>query len=292
MTRVSICSYRAFFYFTVILLLAAQHPAGAKDQKMKPEELVAKHLESIGTPEARAAIRTRIAVGKGQILFIQPSPGNIVARSQVVSEGKMMRISMLFDGYPNYPTEQFAFDGNRANTSQIRPGVRVNLASFAYTYDVMLKEGLFGGSMTTAWALLDVVGRQPKLEYTGLKKIDGKQVHELRYRAKKGAGELVVWLRFDPETFRHVMSEYRLTQPPNMASSPTESSSMRDTIYSIKETFDEFRTVDGVTFPSAWKVKYSREGMGTTLLCEYNMLLTEVSHNKTLEAKAFALIEQ
>jgi len=292
MTRVSVCNYRSVLYFTVIVLIAFQGAAGGKDQKMKPEELVAKHLESIGTPEARAAIKTREGVGKGQIVFIQPSPGNLLARGEMVSDGKMMRISMLFDGSPNYPTEQFAFDGNRANTSQIRPGVRVNMASFAYTYDVLLKEGLLGGTMTTAWALLDVAGRQPKLEYGGLKKVEGRQLHELRYRAKKGAGELQIWLRFDAETFRHVMSEYRLTQPANMANTPSESSAQHDTIYNIKELFDEFRTVDGVTFPTSWKLKYSREGGGPTALAEYSIVLVQVAHNKPLDTKAFALIEK
>ncbi len=282
-------TYRSGVYFIAAFLLAALLPAGAKDEKMKPEELIAKHLDSIGTAEARAAIKTRVAVGQGQLAYIQRS-GSFSGKSEIVSEGKRMRISMLFK-QTNYPSEQFAFDGSKANTSQVQPGVRANLASFAYTYDVLLKEGLFGGTMTTAWALLDVPGRQPKLEYSGLKKIEGRQLHELRYRAKKGAGEVLVWLRFDPETFRHVQSEYRLTQPPNMAAAPTESSSQRDTIYSIKESFDNFQTADGVTFPTSWKVRYSREGMGATLLVEYNLVLSQVTHNKPLDPQAFSLIE-
>ncbi len=285
-------SYRAVFCFLATLFSVVLGPSlAAKEPKMKPEELVAKHLDSIGTPEARAAIKTRTAVGNGQIIFRLPSTGNLNGNSEVVSDGKKTRISMVF-GVPNYPSEQFLFDGNNANTSQIRPGVRVSMALFAYTYDVMLREGLLGGTMTTAWALLDVAGRQPKLEYTGLKKVEGRQLHELRYRAKKGAGDLQVFLRFDPETFRHVQSEYRLTQPANMASTPAESSSQRDTLYRILEMFDDFKTIDGVTVPFSWKLKFSREGMGNTLLSEEAISLTQVVHNRPLDAKTFDLIEK
>ncbi len=290
MTGESALRYRAFLHLVLVPLLFVRPVLDAKDQKLKPEELVAKHLESIGTPEARAAAKTRVASGNGQIVFRLPSPGNLNGTAQLLSDGKMLRISMLF-GLATYPSEQFAFDGNRANTSQVRPGVRANMAAFAYTYDVLLKEGLLGGAMTTAWALLDVQGRQPKLEYDGLKKVEGRQLQELRYRAKKGAGELQVWLRFDPETFRHVQSEYRLTLPANMARTPAESSSQRDTIYRMLETFDDFRTVDGLTLPYSWTLKYSREGMGNTQLSEYHIVLTEIVHSKPLDAKAFALVE-
>ncbi len=284
-------SHRAISHFTAVVLFALLSTAGAKDQKMKPEELVAKHLESIGTPEARAAVKTRTAIGRGQMVFIQRG-GTLVGRSEVVSGGRLMRISTIFENSPNYGSEQYVFDNNKANTSQFRPGMRANLASFAYTYDVLLREGLLGGTMTTAWALLDVEGRQPKLEYNGLKKIDGKQLHELRYKAKKGSGEVQVLLRFDPETFRHVQSEYKLTLPANMAASPTESSSQRDTIFNIREYFDNFKTLDGVTIPTSWKVKYSREGMGETQMVEYTLNLAQVTHNKQLDDKAFALLEQ
>lgn len=289
MTRKSASGLRTAFYFFGILLLLVHRPLlGAKDQKMKPEELIAKHLDSIGTPEARVAAKNRVAVGAGQILFRLPSTGNLNGKAELISDGKMMRISMIFD-LADYPSEQFAFDGSKINTSQIRPGVRVNMAAFAYQYDTLLKEGLIGGTMTTAWCLFDVAGRQPKLEYTGLKKVDGKQLHELKYRAKKGAADLIITLHFDPETYRHVHTEYRLVQPANMAGTPAESSTQRDTLYHIEERFSDFRTVDSLTLPYAWKLTYSREGMGTTLLSEYNIVLAQIAHNQTLDAKAFGI---
>jgi hypothetical protein len=41
----------------------------ARGEKIKPEELVAKHLASIGNPEARMAIRNRTILGDSDVVF-------------------------------------------------------------------------------------------------------------------------------------------------------------------------------------------------------------------------------
>jgi hypothetical protein len=269
------------------VFLAYPHlPAIAKDMKMKPEELVAKHLESIGTAEARSAARSRVAGGIGQVAFRLPSSSIKQGNAGMISEGKKVCISMVFKSV-EYPAEQFCFDGATVTVSHIQPGVRIYVPEFVYQYDVLMKEGLLGGSMSTAWCLLDVAGRQPKLEYNGLKKVDGKPMHELRYRAKKGIGELLVLLHFDPETFRHVHSEYRLVQPAGMANSPVESSGQQDTHYDVEESFGDFKTVDGLTLPHSWKLTYSREGMGKSILIEDSLEASRMQHNQILDPKLF-----
>jgi hypothetical protein len=289
MERENLRSSRAVMYLLSALLLVLNLPLlGAKDSKMKPEELVAKHLDSIGTPEARAAAKNRVAIGASQFTMRLPTGRQLSGPATVVSEGKLLRISMMF-GAQDYPSEQLIFDGNKVNVSQIRPGRRSEPGGFFYQYDVLLREGLIGGTMTTAWALLDVSERQAKLDYNGLKKVDGKQMHELRYRAKKESGYLTISLHFDPETFRHVHSEYKLTLPANMGGSPEDSSSFRETIYNIQEWFDDFETVDSLNLPRAYKMTYSREGTGATALMEYKIVLSNILHNQTLDPKAFAI---
>lgn len=289
MARESLLTPRTMIGMLGIVILAIfTHSPAAKDQKLKPEELVAKHLESIGTAEARAAAKNRVENGTGQVIFRLPSSGQLTGAGSIVSEGKMMRLSLVFNAN-DYPSEQVAFDGNKIIASQIRPGVRGNLAQFAYQHDVLLKEGLLGGAMSTAWCLLDVAGRQAKLDYGGTKKIEGRQLHELRYRPRKGAYDLQVSLYFDPETWRHVRSEYRMVQPPGMASNPGESSSRHDTLYHLDEVFEDFVTVDSLTLPKTWKLRYSGEGMGTTILCEYSIAVKQIAHNQALDAKAFLL---
>jgi hypothetical protein len=226
--------------------------------------------------------------GAGQVIIRLPSAGMMRGPADLVSDGRRIRLSMIFD-VNSYPSEQLAFDGREVVVSQVRPGVRVNLPAFTYQYDVLLKEGLIGGTMTAAWCLLDVAGRQPKLEYAGLKKVAGKQLHELRYRAKRGGEELTIALHFDPETFRHVHSGYRLVQPASMGNTPAESLAQRDTIYHLDETFGDFKTVDSVMLPHSWTLVYSREGTGATVLCEDTLAVTQILHNQTLDPKAFAV---
>lgn len=51
--------------------------------------------------------------------------------------------------------------------------------------DTVIREGLLGGVLTTAWPLLNVDQRKAKLNFDGLKKIDGQEVYDLRYHPHK-----------------------------------------------------------------------------------------------------------
>ena len=48
------------------------------------------------------------------------------------------------------------------------------------------------------------------MTFEGLKKIDGQELYDLRYRPHKGT-DLDINLYFDPETYRHVETVYTLT---------------------------------------------------------------------------------
>jgi hypothetical protein len=282
-------SYQAIIcLFGIALPVVDQAPLAARQPKMKPEELVARHLDSIGTQEARAAVQNRLMTGTGQLIIRLPSQGGLRGPAELVSDGRRIRLSMIFGGI-EYPSEQLAFDGNKVAVSQVRPGVRLNLAGFVHLYDVLLKEGVIGGTMTAAWCLLDVAGRQPKLEYAGVKTVEGKPLHELKYRAKKGASDVTIALHFEPDTFRHVHTGYRLVQAGLMGNSTSSSPAPTDTVYHLDETFGDFKTVDAVTLPHSWKLTYMREGAGATVLCEDSLTVTDVRHNQTLDPKAFEI---
>lgn len=258
----------------------------AKDAKMKPEELVAKHLDSIGKADALKSIKTRAMAGVAQAIFRLPTPGQLGGKATVFSDGRQIRIGMNF-GALEYPGEQIAYNGDRVTVTQVRPGQRSSFGAFIYQYDLLTKEGLLCGAMTTAWALLDVAGRQPKLEYTGIKKVDGKQVHEVKYRAKKSAGDLQIALYFDPETFRHVSTITKLVQPAPMGRTPTESSGQRDTLYQLKEDYSDFKEEDSLTLPHAYKMAYTMEGQNQTIFVEYNLTIDQLSHNQAIDPKFF-----
>ena len=259
-----------------------------KDPILKPEELVARHLDSIGKPEARAAIKTRATSGTARCIYHLQRSGQLGGQSNVFSDGRKLMIGMYFDAI-DYPAELMAFDGDHVTVSQTRPGVRSEVGQFIYSHDVLVKEGILAGVMSTAWALLDVPGRRPKLGYAGLRNVDGRQVHELSYRAQKGAGDLQISLYFDRGTFRHVATIAKLTQLAGMGLIPETSSGYRDTIYKIKEDYSDFKEVDALTLPHTYKLVYTMEGQNRTTLMEYGVLIEKMVHNQPMDPTHFSV---
>jgi len=178
--------------------------------ELKPEQLIAKHLDSIGTAEARKSVKTRVVQGTAQYKILVGGAGTLDGKAVMVSEGDKLRLLLKFENN-DYKGEQFVSDGSRlevaATTSQRS---RSPLGDFIYTQNTAIHEGLFGGVLSTAWPLLNLDERKPKLSYEGLKTVDGRQLHLLRYKPKKSSDQTID-LYFDPETYRHVLTVYSLT---------------------------------------------------------------------------------
>ena len=90
----------------------------AKDKEIKPEEVVAKHLESIGKPDALAAVKSRMVMGTASVEYIQgvyETPIN--GQFQIASEGRRLGIAMKFNTL-KYTGEYFAFDGHDVKERQ------------------------------------------------------------------------------------------------------------------------------------------------------------------------------
>jgi len=84
----------------------------------------------------------------------------------------------------------------------VTPGVRSALGNFLMTHAQIFKQGLMGGTLSSAWPLLHLTGHNPGLEYAGQKKVSGSTLHELKY-LPRGGSDLQVSLFFD-ETYQHV----------------------------------------------------------------------------------------
>lgn len=271
----------------LLFLLVVPIGGAGKDEKMKGADVIARHLEALGKPEARAAAKSRTVVGQLQVTFRLGGQGQLRGKGVFASEGTRFRIDWATQQV-DYPGEQVAFDGSRTSVGQIRPGLRSHLSQFLYDYDYLLKEGLLGGALTTAWAPLGAAERQPKLDYSGLKKVEGVQLHEVRYRARKG-GEVQVTLYFEPETFRHVRSQHRLTVPARMGATLGDSSSQRDSYVSVVEQFGDFRPVDDLTLPHSYKLEFTIEGQANTFLATWEVKVAELAHNQTLDPGMFSV---
>src|SRR5277367_5559925 len=79
---------------------------------MKPEDLVAKHLDSIGTAEARAAVKSRVVQGKLTFKVLVGGGGTVEGTWGRVSQQRKSNFVMRF-GIGNYRGEQFVYDENK-----------------------------------------------------------------------------------------------------------------------------------------------------------------------------------
>src|SRR5437867_12728402 len=145
-----------------LALLGLPRPLRSKDPKLKPEELVARHLQSLGSAEALAKVQSR-ALNATVVTTTQfGRAGALPGKASIFSKGPQTRVGIVIDA-PDYPGEQFAFDGAKVTAASLLPGVRSPLGAFVYQNGVLMREGLIGGVLTTAWPLLNLETRRPLL---------------------------------------------------------------------------------------------------------------------------------
>ena len=268
-------------------------PAHA-DDKLKPEDLVAKHLESIGTAEARARVNGTKIQGTCSVSVRLCGEGQIEGQVMLASTHGANLINMNFD-IATYSQEAFRYDGKRLATSQLKPGSRTCLSQFFLENEVLFKEGLVGGVLSESWSLLNIAERNPKLEYSGLKKIGDKQLHALRYNPRKGS-DLKITLYFDPQTFQHVRSEYSRTVYPseqrriaggggtlpgaqNQQASPTR--------IEAYEEFADFKPESGLNLPHTHKFHLTIQSEVRPAVVDWVFNLKDYSFTSPVEAAAF-----
>ncbi|HUL78685.1 MAG TPA: hypothetical protein VL691_15585 [Vicinamibacteria bacterium] len=247
----------------VIALLAASRPvAGGAGEKMKAEEVIAHHLEALGTAEARAAARDVEGSCAMTPIASVGVAGALLGRFRFDSEASRFALRMKFPSQ-GYPEESFAFEGGKPEVGFVLPGKRSALGNFVSTNEVILREGLLGGVLNGSWALLALAERGAKVSYDGLKKREGRELHRLSYRAKKGQGDLDIALFFDPDTFRHVASVYKASHAQSLGTTMESSSSQPDVYLQIEETFSDFKPAKGLTLPTSWTIRYETQAQVT-----------------------------
>lgn len=264
---------------------AAAAPPGPVADKMKVEEVIAKHLASIGTPEARVAVKSRIIQGTTQATFRVGGTGAAQGGSVLASTGDKSLVSVVY-GNAEYPFERVGFDGKRVTVSEVRPGQRSTVGRFFMQHEMLLREGLLGGTLNSAWPLLDVTAKNPKLKYDGTKKINNRETHVIKYEARKGSG-LQVRLFFDAETFQHVRSEYEYRQIQQMPDQPSVTQQQGDSITKFIEEFSDYRTEGGLTLPHTYKFQLSVESLNRRALQDWEFTLTKFTFNQPIDDKEF-----
>ncbi len=279
------CNWRK----SVLALSLAGLFCSAHAADTKPEEIVTRHLDSIGTAQARADVRSRAVQGTLRFKILVGGRGDVVGSWGRVSEQRKSNFVMRF-GSGDWRGEQFIFDGVKTSFAAATSSQQFSVfAQLVRSQDFIVKEGLLGGELSTAWALQNLDQSRVKLDYIGLKKVDGRELQGIEYHSK-GNTDMTVKLYFDPETYRHVMTVYSVAVAPNIGHGVTASARQQEIRYTIEERFSDFHTDNGITLPRHYDLQFTQELQnGSTSLYDWDMTADKILNNLDLDPGNFHL---
>lgn len=312
------CRFRFVFFAVSGLILFLNQALVSFAADMKPDDVVAKHLESVGTDQARAAAKSRVMEGTADYRPLVGGAGNLEGKTVIVSQDDKLQFMIKLNNNL-YRGEQFIYDGSNYQVTRTTAGqTRSFFGEFVQVQDVVLREGLLGGALSTAWPLYDLKDRKAKLSYAGMKKVDGVDAIELRYSPKKSTS-VDISLFFDAQTFRHIETVYtvrvqaRLGEvdpqlanaqstgvdigptPPSTGgvvgvTNETATARQQETRYRLEEHFSDFKAADGLTLPNKYVIHFSQElGNGRTTVAEWTLIANQIMNGNGVDPHNFQL---
>lgn len=265
----------------VFLLLGA-----ASAQKLTVDEVIARHLESIGSASARKNIKSQVATGVVQFTVLRKGTGGN-GKIVVASEGDKSLLGMTFS-IPSYPAETIISDGRNAKVAFAINNARSEFGDFVFRYKDIVSEGLFGGTLSSAWILADLPRRRARVELSGKKKITGRDTFVLSY-LPRGGSDVEIYIYIDQQTFEHVRTEYKRIISAVMGPNPDASSQQREQRQTLIEDFSDFRKEGDLNLPHSYRAYVMFTGAAGTREYEYKAQFTEFFFNQKLDPDSFRI---
>ena len=270
-----------------VILLFALIAVPIKAQELSAEEIIAKHLDSIGSQQVRSTVKTRMALGTSEFIIKVPY-GLVSGKALLASEADNILFLSSFASV-DYPLERVGFFKSKINVPFIKPGVRSPLGTYLMFNSKILSEGLFAGSILSTWALLDLKNSKANITNGGRKKIDGRETYILNYIPKGGFGsDSSFKLFFDAENFRHLRTEYHQKIPTK--SYPIGVMGQADLVSAsnlLVEEFGSFKAVDGLTLPHSYTASLRIDAVTGTNEYQWNIKISQYAFNQKFEPELF-----
>lgn len=254
-------------------------------QDLKAENIVIKHLESIGAKEKRDAIKNRMALGLSSFESKLPTKST-GGKAVIASDDRNLMFLASFNSQ-EYPFEKIGYFNEKTDLPWVTAGTRSPLGAFLADHAKILSEGLFMGTISEYWTLLDLESKKAKVKASGTKKIGGKNVYVLEYYPKgAGSTEFSIKLFFDSETYRHIRTEYH--DQINPAQDRFGQLGRQGGVkIQLIETFDDFKTVDGLTLPYLYRAEYLTDSNSGVYEFIWGVKIQEYRFNQNLAADFF-----
>ncbi|PYT00418.1 MAG: hypothetical protein DMF63_07570 [Acidobacteria bacterium] len=274
----------------LFLFIAIATPA----QDLTAEQIIAKHVESIGPKDKLDAVKNQLIFCDATFTF-KGAVVTLNGKALVLSEGQKNLFGMNFNSN-DYPVDRFGFDGKDVKVGRPTTGSSHSLiGDFLYNNRSILKEGIFGGTLSASWPLL-ASERKAKISVEGKKTMDGKNLIGLSY-VPKSAADVTIKLYFDETTFRHVRTEYTVVRPASIGTGGVDSSARQSsTTYRVYEDFSDFTKMGALTLPKNYKITYIRSGSDPVTIrqhlnrdAEWKFTVTNINFNQALEPGSFSI---
>jgi hypothetical protein len=254
----------------------------------KADEVIAKSLDSIGTAEARAAVKSRVVQGPLHFKDLDGRLGDETGYWGLVTERHKMNLVMKF-GNGEWHGERFVYDGAKTDfavfTSSHRPS---SFGEFIRLQDFVLKEGLLGGELSAAWALDNLDRDRTRVDYAGTKKLDDHELEAIEYHAR--GNEMEVTMYFDPASHHHVATIYKLTWEPGITRNPNASAGRQAIRYTMEERFGDFQADHDLTLPRHYELRYIQEpSSGASRQFKWDMTAEKIFTNVSADPQNFEI---
>jgi hypothetical protein len=254
-------------------------------QNMKPEEILAKHAESLGPKEKREALNTLMAIGLSEFETTSPAVKG-GGRAIVVSNPKNLFFVISLNSR-EYPFDKIGYFDGKVNLPFVMAGSRSLLGAFINEHSKILSEGLFGGATSIRWPWFRDEALKMKLKGGGQKKINDRRVYVIDYDpGTGGTASFSMKLYFDAETFQHVRTEHRYEL---QSGTPKfgQQNNLASSIGTLTEDFADYKNVDGLMLPHRHRIEFVSNGGSGAYKSIWGVRVAEYRLNQPLEEGFF-----